>query len=59
MRSLCNFKSSDISSALGNISQARISRLSTIGIELIGIEEKYENIIEDFIKSYAYNNAFI
>ena len=53
MRSLCNFKSSDISSILGNITQARISKLSTIGIELIGTEEKYENIIEDFIKCYA------
>ena len=53
MRSLCNFKSSDISSALGNITQARVSKLSTIGIELIGTEEKYENIIGDFIKCYA------
>ena len=53
MRSLCNFKSSDISSALGNITQARVSRLSTIGIELIGTDEKYENIIGEFIKCYA------
>jgi len=54
MRCLCNFKSSDISNALGNITQARISRLSTIGIELIGRDTKYENIIEDFIKFHAY-----
>jgi len=53
MKSLCNFKSSDISSTLGNITQARVSRLSTIGIDLIGTEEKYENIIDDFIKCYA------
>ncbi|MBZ9606921.1 transposase [Clostridium estertheticum] len=53
MRSLCNFKSSDISSTLGNITQSRVSKLSTIGIELIGTEEKYENIIMDFIKRYA------
>ena len=53
MRSLCNFKCGDIASKLGNITQARISRLSTIGIELISTEEKYENIIEDFIKCYA------
>ncbi|MBU3092623.1 transposase [Clostridium sp. CM028] len=53
MRSLCNFKSSDISSTLGNITQARVSKLSTIGIELIGTEDKYENIIMDFIKRYA------
>ena len=53
MRSLCNFKSSDISSTLGNITQARVSKLSYIGIELIGTDEKYENIIGDFIKCYA------
>ena len=53
MRSLCNFKSNDISSTLGNITQARVSRLSTIGIELIGTDKKYEDIIGDFIKCYA------
>ncbi|MBU3097707.1 transposase [Clostridium sp. DSM 17811] len=53
MRSLCNFKSKDISNILGNITQARISRLSTIGIGLIGSEEKYGKIIDDFIKCYA------
>ncbi|WP_304519730.1 transposase [Clostridium estertheticum] len=53
MRSLCNFKSKDIANILGNITQARISRLSTIGITLIGTEEKYQNIIGDFIKCYS------
>jgi len=53
MRSLCNFKSSDISDAFGNITQARISKLSTIGIELIGTDSKHENIFCDFIKSHA------
>ncbi|MCB2359052.1 transposase [Clostridium estertheticum] len=53
MRSLCNFKSSDISRTLGNITQARISMLSTIGINLIGTNKKFENIIGDFIKCYA------
>ncbi|MBX4263691.1 transposase [Clostridium estertheticum] len=53
MRSLCNFKSSDISRSLGNITQARISMLSTIGINLIGTNKKFENIIGDFIKCYA------
>ena len=54
MRSLCNFKCSDICRTLGNVTQARVSRLSTIGIELIGTEENYKNIIEDFIKCYAF-----
>nr|WP_246578297.1 transposase [Clostridium frigoris] len=53
MRSLCNFNSKDISNTLGNITQARVSRLSTIGIDLIGTEEKYQNIIGDFIICYA------
>jgi putative transposase len=53
MRSLCDFKSSDISSILGNITQSRVSKLSTIGIDLIGTDEKFENIIHDFIECYA------
>lgn len=53
LRSLCNFKANEICNILGNITQARVSKLSTIGIELIGIGEKYTNIIEDFIKCYA------
>ena len=53
MRSLCNSKSSDICSTLGNITQARVSKLSTIGIELIESDKKYENIIRNFIECYA------
>ena len=53
MRSLCNFNFRDISSVLGNITQARLSKLSSIGIELMGTDEKYENIIGEFIKFYA------
>ena len=53
MKSLCNFTSSDITSVLGNITQARISKLSSIGIDLITEEKKYENIIGDFIEYFA------
>jgi len=53
MRCLGNFKSSDISSVLGNITQSRISKLTSIGIELIRTEEKYKNILEDFIRCYV------
>ena len=52
MRSLCNFKSSDICSVLGNITQARVSKLSTIGIELVETKGNHTNIIEDFIKCF-------
>ncbi|MBC8060478.1 MAG: transposase [Clostridiaceae bacterium] len=53
MRSLCNYKCSEICSALGNITAARVSRLSSIGIELIRDNEGYRNIIEEFIGQYA------
>jgi putative transposase len=53
MRSLCDFKSSDISSILGNITQSRVSKLSTIGIELICTDKRFENIIQDFIECYS------
>ncbi|MBU3142642.1 transposase [Clostridium sp. CF012] len=53
MRSLGNLKSSDISIILGNITQARVSQLTVIGIELISTDEKYESIIGDFIKCYT------
>ncbi|MBU3144165.1 transposase [Clostridium sp. CF012] len=53
VKSLGTFKSSDISSVLGNITQSRISKLSAIGIELISTEEKYKNILGDFINCYS------
>lgn len=53
MRSICNFKFNDISMSLGNITQSRVSRLSTIGIEIIGTNKKYENIIEEFINHFS------
>ena len=57
MRSLCNFKFSDISMVLGNITQARVSKLSTIGIELIGTDKRYENIIEEFINRFSQKSS--
>jgi len=53
MRSLCNNKCSEICSALGNITAARVSKLSSIGIELISNNEGYRNIIEEFIGEYG------
>jgi hypothetical protein len=52
MRSLCNFKCSSICMVLGNITQARVSMLSSIGIRLID-EERYRGIIEEFMNCYA------
>ena len=53
MRSLCNYKCKEICSILGNITAARVSRLSSIGIELISKNEKYRDIIEEFIGQYS------
>jgi putative transposase len=49
MRGLCNHKCSDICRTLGNITQARVSRLCSIATELIDREEKYKRIVEEFI----------
>jgi len=53
MKIFCNFKISDISGTLGNITQSRISRLGSIGVELMGTDKKYENMVEEFIKLYT------
>jgi len=52
MRSLCNYKCTDICNVLGNISQVRVSELSSIGIKLID-NKKYKSIVEQFIECYS------
>lgn len=52
MRSLCNLKCSSICRILGNITQARVSMLSSLGISLID-EERYRGIVEEFMSCYA------
>lgn len=52
MRSLCNFKCSTICDILGNITQMRISKLSSIGIELVIQDKNYINLVEEFIKNH-------
>jgi putative transposase len=52
MRHFCNYKCSDICKNLGNITQSRVSMLSSLGVELIEKNEKYRRIIEDFIKPH-------
>jgi hypothetical protein len=51
-RSLCNFKCSDICRMLGNITQSRVSVLSSIGIRLMD-EKRYEDIVEEFLECYG------
>ncbi|WP_034849737.1 transposase [Clostridium hydrogeniformans] len=50
MRSICGMKCSDICKVLGNITQSRVSKLSSIGINLIMSDEKYDLIFQKFIK---------
>ena len=49
MRSICNCKCSDICRSLGNITQARVSALSSLGVKLIDENESYRKMVEDFI----------
>jgi putative transposase len=50
MRSVCNHKCYDICETLGNITQSRVSMLSSIGVFLIEKNEKFRQLVEDFIK---------
>lgn len=49
MRSLCNFKISHICQVLGNITESRVSKLCSIGVELISTEDRYKDIVNKFI----------
>ncbi|WP_373899196.1 transposase [Haloimpatiens sp. FM7315] len=49
MRSLCNCKCKDICKILGNITEARVSKLCYIGVKVIESENKYKDIINRFI----------
>jgi hypothetical protein len=52
LRSLCNYKCSDICKILGNITQARVSMLSSLGIRLAD-EVRYMTIIDEFMNCYS------
>lgn len=53
MRSLCNFRCSDICRILGNITQSRVSKLCSIGYKLMCEDERYKNVFYEFINKYA------
>ncbi|KHO38924.1 hypothetical protein OR62_08915, partial [Clostridium tetani] len=53
MRSLCNYRCRDICRILGNITQSRVSKLCSIGVELISTEDKYKNLINKFISEHG------
>jgi REP element-mobilizing transposase RayT len=53
MRSLCNYRCADICRLLGNITQSRVSKLCSIGYKLMDEDERYKNILYEFIMQYA------
>lgn len=52
MRSLCNCKVCDICKVLGNITESRVSKLCSIGVEIISTDEKYCNVMDKFITKF-------
>lgn len=52
MRCLCNLRCSDISKMLTNVTQSTISRLCNVAVELINNDERYKDIIDDFLIEY-------
>jgi putative transposase len=53
MRSLCNFKCSEICGLLGNIGQVRVSKLSSRGLELLDESDRCAGIFREFMSAYA------
>jgi putative transposase len=54
MRSLCNIKCSEICTVLGNITQSRVSKLSSIGIDLVINDKRYSKIVWEFLEGAAF-----
>lgn len=53
MRSLCDFRCKDICEILGNITQSRVSTLCTMGANIIKEDNKFKDIIYDFISLHS------
>ena len=50
IRYYCNFTYKEICSIIGRLTPSRISELSGIGLQLIENDDRYKNIMEDFLK---------
>jgi REP element-mobilizing transposase RayT len=53
MRSMCDMKYKDICRTLGNITQARASKLCSQGYDLICSDVKYRDMVQEFIDTYG------
>lgn len=49
LRNLCNATCKEVCGILGNITSSGVSKLSSFGVELINNDEKYKDVINDFI----------
>ena len=53
LRNLCNARCKDICGLLGNITSSRVSKLCSVGVELVYNDERYKNVINDFIACHS------
>jgi hypothetical protein len=53
MRSLCNLNCCQICRALDNITQTRVSKLSSMALKLIEEKLEYQGIVQEFIECYG------
>jgi DNA modification methylase len=53
IRYYCDFTYKQICSVIGRLTLSRVTELSKIGLELIENDERYKNIMEEFIKGNA------
>ncbi|MFD3158321.1 transposase [Haloimpatiens sp. FM7330] len=51
LKCLCCLEDKDICEILGNITQSRVSTLCSMGIDIVLKDDKYKNIINDFLDS--------
>jgi putative transposase len=49
MRSMCGLTYSQICSIVGNLSQTRVSKLTSIGLSIVCNDERYKSFVEDFL----------
>ncbi|MFA6940681.1 MAG: transposase [Clostridiaceae bacterium] len=53
IRYYCDFTYKEICTLIGRLTLSRVSELSNIGLKIIESNDRYKNIIEDFIKEKA------
>lgn len=52
LKCFCNMRCRDIGKILGNITESRVSKLCSVGLNLLYNDEKYNGMIYDFMEKY-------